>query len=426
MCFNKFCRNALLATLVAALVTACGGGGGGSTSTPTPTPTPAATNVLSVTVDSGPLDEAGKSVSSANALYTTVTVCQPGSTSNCQVIDHVLVDTGSTGLRLLSSQLPTSLNLPQETSAGLAVLNCVKFVDHSFLWGPVATADVMLGDQGGHTASNVPIQIISGPTYAYNTLSSTCQQSGSPMNTIATLGAKGILGVGLFLQDCGSRCAPPGNAGNGSYFSCTASSCSSLAVSTANQLQNPVALFPADSNGVVINNGLVVKLPATPSTTSSISGSIYFGVATQSNNSVAGARLLQTNTVGDITTVFQGVSMRNSFIDSGSNGLYVNSSAIPTCTNTNISGFYCPTALQSLSATMSGTNTTTPVSVAFAIDNAATILSGTGHSVFPTLGGPSGDSTSFDWGLPFFFGRNVIIGFEGRTSTLGSGTYFAF
>jgi hypothetical protein len=75
---------------------------------------------------------------------------------------------------------------------------------------------------------------------------------------------------------------------------------------------------------------------------------------------------------------------------------------------------------------MSGTNTTTPVSVAFAIDNAATILSGTGHSVFPTLGGPSGDSTSFDWGLPFFFGKSVFIGFEGRTSTLGSGTYFAF
>ena len=361
-------------------------------------------------------------MNSANTLYTTVTVCQPGSTSNCQIIDHILVDTGSTGLRLLSSQLPTSLNLPQETTnAGLAVLNCVKFVDHSFLWGPVATADVVLG---GNTASSVPIQIISGPTYAYNTLSSTCQPSGSPMNTIKALGAKGILGVGLFLQDCGNRCATPGN---GSYFSCTSSSCSGLAVSMANQLQNPVALFPADGNGLVVNNGLVVKLPATPSTTSAISGSIYFGVATQSNNSAAGAHLLQTNAVsGDITTVFQGVSMTNSFVDSGSNGLYFNSSTILTCTNTNLTAFYCPTSAQSLSATMSGTNAAAPVTVAFSIDNAATILSGAANAVFPTLGGPSGDSTSFDWGLPFFFGKSVVIGFEGRSSTLGSGTYYAF
>jgi hypothetical protein len=32
-------------------------------------------------------------------------VCVPGSTSDCQTIDHVLVDTGSTGLHLIGSVL---------------------------------------------------------------------------------------------------------------------------------------------------------------------------------------------------------------------------------------------------------------------------------------------------------------------------------
>ena len=94
MCFNNFLIRALSATVLAGLIASCGGGGGGSASAPPPPPT----NILPVTVDLGPTDENGKSVNAANTLYTTVTVCQPGSSTNCTTIDHVLVDTGSTGL----------------------------------------------------------------------------------------------------------------------------------------------------------------------------------------------------------------------------------------------------------------------------------------------------------------------------------------
>ena len=58
--------------------------------------------------------------------------------------------------------------------------------------------------------------------------------------------------------------------------------------------------------------------------------------------------------------------------------------------------------------------------------NAATLFANANWAVIPSLAGPSGDGTSFDWGLPFFFGRSLFIGFEGRSSTLGSGAYFAF
>ncbi len=75
---------------------------GGSTITP---PTPVAVNTATVTVDAGPaaLASGPDGYSAFNQPYVTVTVCAPGSTSNCQTIDHVLLDTGSVGLRLLAA-----------------------------------------------------------------------------------------------------------------------------------------------------------------------------------------------------------------------------------------------------------------------------------------------------------------------------------
>ena len=58
-------------------VTACGGGGGNDTSL-------TAANAQAVTVGPGP-------DSNINLLFTTVTICAPGSSTNCQSIDHVLV-----------------------------------------------------------------------------------------------------------------------------------------------------------------------------------------------------------------------------------------------------------------------------------------------------------------------------------------------
>jgi hypothetical protein len=50
----------------------------------------------------------------------------------------------------------------------------------------------------------------------------------------------------------------------------------------------------------------------------------------------------------------------------------------------------------------------------------------TSKTVFPSLAGPMGDGSSFDWGLPFFYGRRVFMGFDGMTSALGTGPYYAF
>ena len=67
--------------------------------------TPTGPNTTEIVVDSGPLGNFVLGVT--NVPYVTVTVCSPNMTTNdsCVTIDHVLLDTGSYGLRLLKSKL---------------------------------------------------------------------------------------------------------------------------------------------------------------------------------------------------------------------------------------------------------------------------------------------------------------------------------
>lgn len=412
MYLNNFLPRAAALALLAVLLTACGGGGG---STPTPIPSPTLSNVLGVTVDTGPTGS-GYNV---NRLYASVKICQPGSSTQCATIDHVLVDTGSTGLRLLSSVItsvaPTlSLNRVKGNT-GFPLLNCVQFVDNTFAWGPVVSADIVLGDK---TAASVPIQLIADPSFSNP--ASACSVGGTAMTTAATLGANGILGLGLFREDCGARCVTTSH--NDFYYTCTSASCTTTTgsrVTVEQQLKNPVALFATD------NNGILIDLPAVNSTTAnSLTGSLIFGIGTQNNNQLGSGVVLTTSANGHFTTLFAGQSLNTSFLDTGSNGLFFDSSAIPVCTDSN-EGFYCPTSLTSLSATLVGANRVS-TSISFSIDNATSLFTDARKAVLPSLSGPFGDTTSFDWGLPFFYGRRVFVGIEGQTSSLGPGPFFAF
>src|SRR5207302_4179794 len=116
----------------------------GSSSASSGTPT---SNVLPIAVNAVPTNNA------LNQPFVSVTICVPG-TSNCQTIGGILIDTGSSGLRLLSSTV--TLPLPQQNGAGGApIVECVPFVD-GFTWGPVQTADVKLA---GEQAAAIAIQI---------------------------------------------------------------------------------------------------------------------------------------------------------------------------------------------------------------------------------------------------------------------------
>jgi hypothetical protein len=412
------------------------GCGGGSSSTADsiaactdPSPVVAASqagtnpNELRVTVNAG--------ISSiANRLYTDVTICQPGSTSSCRTVNNILVDTGSTGLRVMYSAISS---LPLSGATGNPVLSCEQFLDQSFAWGPVKLARVVLGNE---VADNLPIQIVADPTYsAYE---STCSPSGTSISSASLLGANGILGIGTTKQDCGPTCATTTN--NGFYFTCPTGVCSASLVATtqpvSSQLQNPVARFAAN-NGATDNNGVMVSLPSVGSCgATSVTGSVLFGVGTRSNNQPASATLLQAVTRAayistNVTSTSLGYTsgtMVHSFLDTGSNGLYFETTGtapVATCFSDN---FYCPATPVNFTGTLTGSNAATK-SVVFTVRNASTLFSSSSFAL-PSLAGPSGSVNQFDWGLPFFYGRNVFIGIEGSNAVTGSGTwtgpYYAF
>lgn len=415
--FSHSAAAALTATFLMAL-TACSGGSSAvvSRNTGVTVTPPTVNNVQPVTMDYGPIVN-GQFVGFNNTLYTTVTICAPGTTT-CQSIDHVMVDTGSTGLRIPASVV--TLNLPFITDASNnQIANCVQYADTTYQWGPMVKVDVQLA---GEVASSVPIQIV-GPA-GFVAAPSACSAGGPAAQTVAELGANGILGIGLFRQDCGSACSaasPPGV-----YFTCPGSVCVAAAVPVSAQLQNPVWMFPQD------NNGLSLILPQVGATGAvSLAGSMIFGIGTQSNNSLGAAQAQRADSQGNFKTTFNGTTY-SSFIDTGSTGyFFLDSSAtgLPDCpANSDGDGFYCPASPVNLTAITSGPNpngTGVPVSinVAFSIANAVPLIDSP-SVVFNNLGGPN--PGLFDWGLPFFLGRTVFIGIEGQVSPAGTGPFWAY
>lgn len=416
-------RMNLLAAVIGMLcVVGCNGGsgldmGGGGV-------TPAAANVQPVTVDSGPSAVAKSNSPAVNTLYTSVTICTPA-TSTCQTIDHIQVDTGSSGLRIIASEL--QLRLPTQTDlTGKDIAECTQFVDGSS-WGPLHLADIKIS---GEVASNQPIQVIGETTYA---VPGGC--SGTVETTVADFGANGILGVGPFIQDCGDSC---NSIGQNVYYTCVSTNnpqCAITPVKPALQVTNPVVFFATD------NNGVIIQLNAVSSTAASVTGTMTFGIGTQSNNGLGNARVftLDPNT-GYLNTTYNNAPLTQSFIDSGSNAYYFPDGTIAICgangASTSAKGFYCPGSTLNLSATMGGLNGIDST-VNFSVTNADSLFSGSATiAAAATLAAPSTtvgannpqyDGTqTFDWGLPFYYGRTIYTAIEGRNTSAGAGPYFAF
>ncbi|MHB9098564.1 MAG: DUF3443 family protein, partial [Syntrophales bacterium] len=189
----------------------------------------------------------------------------------------------------------------------------------------------------------------------------------------------------------------------------------------SSQVQNPVALLPRD------NNGVLVQLPSVPlGGTSSVTGKLILGIGTQSNNIPSSVTTYAANaTTGEFTTLFGG-STYKSFIDSGSNGLFFTPPStipIPACTAPNATWF-CPSSTTGFSATNTGDSGTPSGPVSFQIGNLTNLTLNSFNRTFVEIGGTF--PGNFDWGIPFFFGRNIFVGYGGRTSSLGNGPYWAY
>ena len=409
----------LLVVLAPCLLCACiGGGKGTATNTVPPTPT---VNTLAVVVDAGP-----PGVGAVNRPYVTVKVCVPGSTT-CANIDHVLLDTGSWGLRLVRSVLTAGgVTLTPSTDAqGQIIEECASFVGGE-IWGPVALADVTLA---GEVAAKLPVQVMDD-TNTNAAPPTTCGPNGSVHNGVLDHASNGILGVGVFVQDCGAACVSPTTPLD-IYFGCTtAGVCTAENLALTGQVTNPVAMFAAD------NNGVIVSLPNLQNANGdlSVTGQLIFGLGTQTDNALPATGLTvlgADTTTGDFTATYNGgTTALPALIDSGTDDYYFADPNMLTCTATPPNnaawvGYYCPAvAPQSVFAVNTGVganNATNTVQFAIADPNSFVATA----TAFINLGGGQG-TTRFTWGLPFFYGRKVYVGIEAKASGTYTGPYYAY
>jgi hypothetical protein len=408
---------------------------------------PTGPNTTEIVVDTGPVT--GFSLGAANIPYVTVTVCVPGSSTACTTIDHVILDTGSYGLRTFKSKV-AALGLPPVTVAanpqavpptphGNAV-ECYPFVVGG-LWGPLAQADVRIA---GELASQIPIQLIDDSGSAASAAPADCATASGQqvLSTVTALQANGVLGVGMVGLDCGATCALGDYTGQHvQYYVCTdatTASCVPAAVPNAQQTQNPVKHF------AVNNNGTVIHLPALPLLGATVAkGRLVFGIGTDpsGNNQIAPSAksfAIDTNPGPDpknlsptylyITTDVGANRYIQSYIDSGSNALFFDDTSISQAcgvsTGSTQSGWFCPASTLTRTATLTDAQGYTG-SVDFSIANADGLFS-TNSTAFGSLGGAAGQGAqTFVWGLPFFYGRSVYTSIWGQ-SLAANGPWYAF
>lgn len=369
----------------------------GPTPPPPAPPPPAATapNELPVVVSAG----TGSSPN-MNRPFVSVTVCVPG-TSNCQTIDNVLVDTGSTGLRIFRSVV--SLPLPvQQISQVSSTYECYGF-DSGYAWGPLATADVKLS---GETAAGAAIHLIGDTTY---TPPASCTSGLNALSSPQSAGVNGYLGV-TGQNDCANVCDIGPNTIYHYYVCQTQHPCTPTLQQIAQQVWNPVALFPTDNNGVVFD---IPGIPAGGAV--NVQGSLYFGLGTESNNQLEGATIYNFPLTAYINT-----GSYPAYFDSGTPDIGMLSDGVfgfPTC-----GVIYCPASPTQLSVEIAGANREFTILDIVAADDTPEQDQGmTADSMYV---GPSYGGNNVTLGFSFFYGRRIL--YTWGTGTTSQNAFIAF
>ncbi len=126
---------------------------------------------------------------------------------------------------------------------------------------------------------------------------------------------------------------------------------------------------------------------------------------------------------------YNGNTYAYSFIDSGSNLYFFLPSAISItqCSSSSLSGYYCPSAEQTLGLTVYSATQSTSTTASISIGNTQTLVADSSLHAFNNIGTVnSAIANSIDLGMPFFYGRWVFSALEGASTSAGTGPYVAF
>jgi len=363
----------------------------------------------------------------ANVLTTTLTICDAN--SNCQTIDHIQVDTGSAGLRIFKGALKT-VDLAQIVdNQGKALAVCQTFAAKGSAWGPVQAASVKLASE---PAILIPVQVIDA-TFGAQPRPSPCDGQVLP----AEYPANGILGIeGI------------GRGDSGVYFTCQANACTEFTPSDPQRVANPVLALPVDNNGVIIN------LPAISDNGQATAyGTLVLGIGTTWDNdpNTYSANLvvtvkLNTNFPLSATTITRtSESLGNTGIqtpvfrwftqfalDTGSNAYFFTDPNIKRCPQSsgekilNVEDpWYCPATPTNFAVAVGAISGSAWHFQVWIRDKTA-LTDKTDSLAFNDLGSDLGIQDTFIAGLPFFYGKQVYLGYAKKSSSLGDGPLYGY
>jgi hypothetical protein len=307
------------------------------------------------------------------------------------------------------------------------------------------------------SASNIPMQVIgdlgdSQPTCASESTTGYQLTGGSNGTanalTNTNLGSNGLLGVSLFQWDCIAclTTAQPqeGNpaTANLAYVVCpdmTGNNCQPTTATLAQQVANPIPGFATDNNGYII---AINAVTATAGSSMAVTGTMTFGIGTQSNNALGSATKYNADPEsepGVVQTTWNGTAYTSVF-DTGSSAYYfanTSNPAIALCAAP-YNQLYCPGGANavanspgttlSLNATLQdySSDASPTQSLAFSVTNPLTNY--TGSTIASDNIGGTVVFNYFIWGMPYFYGHKTYFGIADITpSTLAvvTGPYYA-
>ncbi len=393
----------LFATLLTSIfISSCGSGGNTASNacnqgTPPSQPTESNSSQLMV--------GCGFNGNGTNVPYITVKICKPGvvpvNTEYCQVIDHVMIDTGSFGLKINQSALSGDFTSSLPTLNDIhnnPVYTCAQY-GSGYMFGSDNYADIYIS---GEKSSNMPIQIINDGNQS--NLPIQCTSTGK-FNNLANYGAKAILGINpsVYLSN---DFFDNFTYTNGQYQLIMGSSDIIESINV-----NPIIGFKTDNNGMIFN-----LPPAASNQNVNLYGTITFGLNTQANNIINATKVISNTTGGQFYA--QNISptegeITEAIIDTGTNGFMFNSD-LRLCQRSNI---YCPNTPTSWVTQAFGVNSLlSPINITQQISN-----SQGKNQIAPFMGMARPNSQGIIYGMPFLFGKTIFMSFESTQTALGTG-----
>jgi hypothetical protein len=255
----------------------------------------------------------------------------------------------------------------------------------------------------------------------YASMPSDCASYGPDMsaNGATSFGGNGILGVQVLRRDCLDSCTTPTST---LYYDCAGTTCTAEAMPVADQLMNPISAFSSD------NNGMTLTFPSVAAGgTASVTGTMTFGINTQSDNMQSGSvTKIDTTAEATVNASYNGQTLLG-VIDSGSGAYFIPDSTITQCSPSFSSApWFCPAQQVNRTARLQS-QLGGYFDVAFSIVNAQTELNnsyvahtGIGENV--NLFGAG----LLDLGMPFLYGKSITFGVQGNDNfTTGDWPYYA-